>query len=52
LGEKLDSHLQDKILAMRSKGTPIGTSVVVGIGTGILMQHKKAKTSSVKLNKE
>ena len=52
LGEKLDCHLQDKILAMRSRGTPIGTSVVIGIGTGILMKHKKATASSYKLNKE
>ena len=37
LGEKLDCQLQEKILAMRSRGTPIGTSVVIGIGTGILM---------------
>jgi len=44
LDEKLDCHLQDKILAVRSRGTPIGTS--------ILMKHKKATTSSFKLNKE
>jgi len=37
---------------MRSRGTPIGTSVVIGIGTGVLMQHKKATASSVKLDKE
>jgi len=52
LGEKLDCHLLDKILAMRSRGTPIGTSVVIGIGTGILMKYKKATASSFKLNKE
>ena len=33
LGEKLDCHLQDKILVMWSRGTPIGTSIVIGIGT-------------------
>jgi len=52
VGEKLDCHQQDKILAMRSRGTPIGTSVVIGIGTGILMKHEKATASSFKLNKE
>jgi len=52
LGEKLDCHLQDKILAMRSRGTPIGISVVIGIGTRILMKHKKATASSYKLNEE
>ena len=41
LGEKLDCHLLDKILAMRSRGTPIGTSVVIGIGTGILISTRK-----------
>jgi len=52
LGEKLDCHLQDKIPAMRSRGTPIGTTVVIGIGTRILMKHKKATASSHKLNQE
>jgi len=42
--------LQDKILAMRSRRTTIGTSI--GIGTGILMKHKEATASSYKLNKE
>ena len=52
LGEKLDCHLQGKILGMRSRGTPIGTSVVIGIGTGILIKHKKATASSFKFTKE
>ena len=52
LGEKLDGHLQEIILGMRSRGTPIGTSVVIGIGTGILLKHKKATASSFKLTKE
>jgi len=32
--------------------SPIGASIIIGIGTGILMKHKKAKASSYKLNKE
>ena len=49
LGEKLDKQLQQMIGDMRSRGTPIGTSVVVGVGRGILLKHKK---STVVLNKE
>jgi len=47
-------HLQEKILGMRSRGTPIGTSVVIGITTGILMKHKKttATGSSYQRTKE
>jgi len=33
LGVNLDCHLQEKILEMRSRGTPIGTSVVIGGNT-------------------
>ena len=52
LGEKLDGHLQEIIIGMRSRGASIGTSVIIGIGTGILMKHKKATASSFKLTKE
>ena len=34
---------------MRSQGTAIGTSVVIGVGKGILLKHKK---STVELGKE
>lgn len=49
LGEKLDKQLQQMIGDMRSRGTPIGTSVIIGVGRGILLKHKK---STVVLNKE
>ena len=49
LGEKLDGHLQEFIIGIRSRGTPIGTTVIIGIGTGMLMKHKKATASSFKL---
>ena len=52
LGEKLDCHLQEKILSMRSRGTSIGMSVDIGIGTRILMKHKKATASSFEFTKE
>ena len=51
LGEKLDKHLQQLIITMRTRGTPIGTSVVIGIGQGILMKYK-SNCSDIKLNKE
>ena len=49
LGEKLDTHLQQLIGDMRSRGTAIETSVVIGVGMGILLKHKK---STVELSKE
>lgn len=52
LGEKFDGHLQEIILGMRSRGTLIGTSVVIGIATGILLKHKKATANSFRLTKE
>ena len=50
LGEKLDKHLQQLIIIMRTRGTPIGTTVVIGIGRGILMKYKS--NCDIKLNKE
>ena len=38
LGAKLDTHLQQLIGDMRSQGTGIGTSVVIVVGTGVLMK--------------
>ena len=45
----MDKQLQQMIGDMRSRGTPIGTSVIIGVGRGILLKHKK---STVVLNKE
>ena len=42
LGEKLDKQLQQLILSMRARGVPIGTSVVTGIGRGILLKHNRS----------
>ena len=47
LGEKLDKYLQQLIIIMR---TLIGTTVVIGIGQGILMKYKS--NCDIKLNKE
>ena len=50
LGPKLDTHLQQLIGDMRSRGTAIGTSVV-GTGT-VLMKHTGKKPPPGKLSKE
>ena len=36
LGEKLDGQLLQMISDVRSQGTAIGTSVIIGVGSGIL----------------
>ena len=52
LGECLDIHFQQPILNMRSRGTPAGTSVIVGLGLGIPLKHKKVTAKSYNLTKE
>ena len=56
LGEKLDKYLQEIISYMRSRGVPIGTSITMGIGRGILLKHNRNMLEdfggSIKLNKE
>ena len=52
LGAKLDTHLQQLIGNMRSRGTAIGTSVVIGVRTGVLMKHTGKKPPPGKLSKE
>ena len=52
LGAKLDTHLQQLIGKRRSQGTATGTSVVIGVGTGVLMKHTGKKPSAGKLSKE
>ena len=56
LGKSLDKYLQDTIVSMTSRGTAIGSSVVVGIGRGILLKHDRASLDEfggpIKLNKE
>ena len=41
---------------MRERGTPIGSSTVIGIGKGILMRYEKqdqeSKQPSITLNKD
>lgn len=41
LGEKLDKYLQETIIEMRSRGTPIGSTIVVAVARGILLKHNK-----------
>ena len=52
IGEKFDKHLQEKLIALRHRGTPIGTSAVIGVGLGILKKHKSTGDPKNKLNKE
>ena len=37
LGTKMDECLQQLLLGMRSRGTPVGTTAVMGAAQGILM---------------
>jgi len=37
LGEKLDMYLRRYIKAMRSRGTTVGSSIVVGVARGVLL---------------
>ena len=41
LGEKLDKYLQELIVKMCSRGTLIGSTIVVAIACGILLMHNK-----------
>ena len=42
LGTKLDLLLQERIIAMRERGTSIGSGTVIGMGRGILLKHEKS----------
>ena len=41
LGEKLNNYLQETIIEMRFRGTPIGSTIVAAVGRGILLKHNK-----------
>ena len=41
LGEKLDNFLQELIIALRIKGAPINTNVVISIGRGIMLKIER-----------
>ena len=51
IGEKFDKALQQKLISMRLRGTPIGTSAVIGVRLGILKKHQ-SNGDNIKLNKE
>ncbi len=38
----LDKNLQEIIVSLRSRGTPIGTSVIIGIGRLLLLKHNRS----------
>ena len=41
LGEKLDNFLQELIIALRIKGAPINTNVVISIRRGIMLKIER-----------
>ena len=42
LGEKLDTYLKSYIIAMRAKGTPVGSNIVIGVAWEILLKHNRS----------
>ena len=56
LGRKLYSFLKDRITSMRTRGAPIGTTVVIGVGRSILLKHDRRSLEEfgghIKLGKE
>ena len=56
LGAKCDTLLKKLIVSMRSRGSPVGTAVVCGVGRGIMLKHERASLEefggTVRLNKE
>ena len=45
LGIKLDEKLQDKILSMRKHQAAVSSSIVIGLGQGLLLKHNKSLLS-------
>ena len=56
LGVKINEILQERIALMRERGAPIGTSIVIGIGRGIVEKYDKSPLEEfggpIKLTKE
>ena len=47
LGEKLDKYLQETITDVRSRGTAIGSTIVVAVAHGILLKHDKQRLKNL-----
>ena len=45
ISNKLDRVLQDMIMAMCQRGTPIGTSVIAGVARGLLLENNNSLLS-------
>lgn len=56
LGENNDSCLRKLLVSMRSRGAPVGTSIVVDVGHGIMPKCDRSSLEefggTVQLNKE
>ena len=50
LGEKLDTYLQRYITAMRSRGAPVGLSIIIAVAREILLRHSKPTLDDLQLN--
>ena len=42
LGYKLDQLLQEQIVSMRKRGTPISSHMLIGVARGLLLKHNKS----------
>ena len=42
LGYKLDHLLQEQIISMRKRGTPISSHMVIGVARGLLLKHNRS----------
>ena len=42
LGYKLDQLLQEQIVSMRKRGTPISSHMVIGVARGLLLKHNRS----------
>ena len=56
LGENNDSCLRKLLVSMRSRGAPVGTSIVIGVGRRIMLKRDRSSLEefggTVQLNKE
>lgn len=42
LGYKLDQLLQERIISIRKRGTPISSHMVIGVARGLLLKHNRS----------
>ena len=56
LGKHNDSCQRKLLVSLRSRGAPVGTSIVIGVGHGIMLKHVRSSLeefgATVQFNKE